>query len=53
MIKAAIETNISFGTYYAVSENEEKPWSIEKTKQELGYEPDVNTTEILEENDRA
>ncbi|MCM2990886.1 NAD(P)-dependent oxidoreductase [Bacillus safensis] len=53
MIKTAIKSDIPFGTYYAVSENEEKPWSTEKTKQELGYEPDVNTTEILEENDRA
>ncbi|MFS2259296.1 NAD-dependent epimerase/dehydratase family protein [Bacillus safensis] len=53
MIKAAVESDIPFGTYYAVSENEEKPWSTEKTKLELGYEPDVNTTEILEENDRA
>ncbi|PRS31389.1 NAD-dependent epimerase/dehydratase family protein [Bacillus pumilus] len=53
MIKAAIETAVPFGTYYAVSENEEKPWSTENTKQELGYRPDANTTEILEENDRA
>ncbi|EDW20024.1 NAD(P)-dependent oxidoreductase [Bacillus pumilus] len=53
MIKAAIETTVPFGTYYAVSENEEKPWSTENTKQELGYRPDVNTTEILEENDQA
>lgn len=53
MIKAAIESDIPFGTYYAVSENEEKPWSIEKTKQELGYEPDVNTTEILGDDDQA
>ncbi|MFP3812510.1 NAD-dependent epimerase/dehydratase family protein [Bacillus sp. SIMBA_005] len=53
MIKAAIETAVPFGTYYAVSENEEKPWSMKNTKQELGYIPDVNTTEILEENDQA
>ncbi|PCK20410.1 hypothetical protein CEY02_13410 [Bacillus pumilus] len=53
MTKAAIETEVPFGTYYAVSENEEKPWSTEKTKQELGYRPDVNTTEILEENDQT
>ncbi|MFJ5670091.1 NAD-dependent epimerase/dehydratase family protein [Bacillus safensis] len=53
MVKSAIETDIPFGTYYAVSENEEKPWSTEKTKQELGYEPDVNTTEILGDNDQA
>ncbi|MGM0726959.1 NAD(P)-dependent oxidoreductase [Bacillus sp. GBSW2] len=53
MTKAAIETTVPFGTYYAVSENEEKPWTTEKIKQELGYRPDVNTTEILEENDQA
>ena len=53
MIKAAIETDVPFGTYYAVSENEGKPWSTEKTKQELGYRPDVNTAEILKENDQA
>ncbi|UYO34907.1 NAD(P)-dependent oxidoreductase [Bacillus zhangzhouensis] len=53
LTKAAIETDIPFGTYYAVSENEEKPWSTEKTKQELGYKPDVNTTEILGEKDQA
>lgn len=29
MIKAAIETDVPFGTYYAVSENEGKPWSTE------------------------
>lgn len=53
MTKAAIETEVPFGTYYAVSENKEKPWSTEKTKQELGYKPDVDSTEILEENDQA
>ncbi|AOZ89643.1 hypothetical protein BK049_13705 [Bacillus xiamenensis] len=53
MTKAAIETDIPFGTYYAVSENEEKPWSTHKTREELGYRPDVNTTEILEEDDQA
>ena len=53
MIKAAIETDVPFGTYYAVSENEGKPWSTQSTKQELGYRPDVNTAEILKENDQA
>ncbi|MFS0654501.1 NAD-dependent epimerase/dehydratase family protein [Bacillus sp. 179-C3.3 HS] len=51
--KAAIETDVSFGTYYAVSENEGKPWSTEKAKQELGYRPDMNTTNILEEHDQS
>ncbi|AVM25088.1 NAD-dependent epimerase/dehydratase family protein [Bacillus pumilus] len=53
MTQAAIETTVPFGTYYAVSENDEKPWSTENTKHELDYRPDVNTTEILEEDDQA
>lgn len=53
IMKAAIETDVGFGTYYAVSENEKKPWSTSNAKQELGYRPDVNATDILDEDDQA
>jgi hypothetical protein len=39
LIECAITTTVKYGTYYAVSENSNKPWSIENTIQELIYSP--------------
>ncbi|MGE6628801.1 NAD-dependent epimerase/dehydratase family protein [Bacillus sp. NPDC077027] len=51
--KAAIESEVLFGTYYAVSDNLNKPWSTEKAKRELGYAPYKSTDELLEEHDET
>ncbi|WP_286058147.1 NAD-dependent epimerase/dehydratase family protein [Bacillus mojavensis] len=51
IFKAAIETNIRYGTYYAVSDNPGRPWSIESAVQELGFTPQINTAELLKEEE--
>lgn len=43
----AIEADVAYGTYYGVSENEGKPWSLENAKTELGYAPSINSADIL------
>ncbi|MFN2747566.1 MULTISPECIES: NAD-dependent epimerase/dehydratase family protein [Bacillus] len=47
IFKAAIESGITYGTYYAVSDNPQKPWSIDSAVRELGYTPKVNTSDLL------
>lgn len=51
IFKAAIETDIGYGTYYAVSDNPGKPWSIESAINELGYTPEMNTRDLLKEKE--
>ncbi|MBD1382530.1 NAD-dependent epimerase/dehydratase family protein [Metabacillus arenae] len=45
---AAIDSTIQFGTYYAVSDNLDHPWSVESAIRELGYKPTVNSTDVKE-----
>lgn len=49
LFRKAIESEIKYGTYYAVSNNPGKPWSLKKTIEELDYEPKRNSTDILKE----
>lgn len=44
----AIQTKMKFGTYYGVSDNKGKPWSIENAKRELGYVSKVTAQDLLE-----
>ncbi|KAB8138926.1 NAD(P)-dependent oxidoreductase [Gracilibacillus oryzae] len=39
IFQAAIETDKKYGTYYGVSDNENKPWDISNAISELGYKP--------------
>ncbi|MBW1786983.1 MAG: NAD(P)-dependent oxidoreductase [Deltaproteobacteria bacterium] len=44
---AAIDTKIKYGVYYAVSDNPENPWDIQKTMDELGNFTEKNSSQIL------
>ena len=48
----AIQAPVNYGTYYGVSDNPGKPWSIENAIEELGYAPARNALDILEERRR-
>ncbi|MCY8573339.1 NAD-dependent epimerase/dehydratase family protein [Bacillus haynesii] len=50
IFKAAIEFGKTYGTYYAVSDNKGRPWSIDSAIQELGYKPKVSASDILDED---
>jgi nucleoside-diphosphate-sugar epimerase len=39
LFQAAIETDLKYGVYYGVSDNPDKPWSIDNTIHDLGYQP--------------
>lgn len=39
IVECAINSDIKYGTYYAVSDNKNKPWSIDNAIRELGYKP--------------
>lgn len=45
--KALKTTSIEFGIYNAVSDNPNRPWSIQKAIDELGYTPTCNSLDIL------
>lgn len=45
--KAAIETATQYGIFYAVSDNPNKPWSLEDTKEKLGFKPAENSVQIM------
>ncbi|OIJ14676.1 hypothetical protein BKP37_07895 [Anaerobacillus alkalilacustris] len=47
LFRAAIETNISFGTYYGVSDNQGKPWDTKNTVEELGFKSQVNANSLF------
>ncbi|WP_077617428.1 NAD-dependent epimerase/dehydratase family protein [Bacillus sinesaloumensis] len=44
----AIQSTIKFGTYYGVSDNKDKPWSIENAKRELGFVSKMTSEDVLE-----
>lgn len=44
---SAIEADIKYGVYYAVSDNPENPWDIEKTIEELGDFAQINSEQLL------
>lgn len=44
VVRCAIETDRSFGLYYAISENPNRRWDITNTMVELGYRPQDSWT---------
>lgn len=49
IFEKSIATPTKYGTYFAVSNNPEKPWSIENTEKELDFQSLKNTIDILKE----
>lgn len=47
LFKRAIETDVNYGTYYGVSDNEDAIWDITNAINELGYKPIENSNDIL------
>ncbi len=47
VFKAAIETHVRFGIFYAVSDNRGRPWSIADTRTRLAYRPSENSDAVL------
>lgn len=47
LYKCAIESDIPYGTYYGVSDNQDKPWSMEKTYKELSFESTCTTIDLI------
>jgi NAD+ dependent glucose-6-phosphate dehydrogenase len=47
IFKNAIETNITYGVYYAVSDNPENPWDISSSVDRLGFHPKENSEVLL------
>jgi NAD+ dependent glucose-6-phosphate dehydrogenase len=52
LFKCAIESRVRFGIYYGVSDNPDKPWSIQNATDELGFKPRVNSRDLLEDNEQ-
>jgi NAD+ dependent glucose-6-phosphate dehydrogenase len=48
LFRRAINTDVKFGTYYGVSDNQGKPWDNDKTKRELGFESVWNAEDVIE-----
>ncbi len=51
IFRRAIETKISHGVYYGVSDNPGKPWDLSTTVRELGFHPQVNSLQLLKKNE--
>jgi NAD+ dependent glucose-6-phosphate dehydrogenase len=47
LFAAAIETTSRYGTFYGVSDNPDKPWSMEEAYRVLDYASEVNSTDLL------
>lgn len=47
IFEKAIEKDIRYGTYYAVSDNIGKPWDISNLESDLGFRSLVNASDIL------
>lgn len=50
IFKSAIEADKTYGTHYAVSDNPDRPWSITSAIRELGYEPKVNSADLMKKD---
>jgi NAD+ dependent glucose-6-phosphate dehydrogenase len=44
-----IQSTVRFGTYYGVSDNPDKPWSLESAYRELGFISMVNSLHVAKE----
>lgn len=49
VFRCAIEADVDFGIYYAISDNPNRRWDITNTMLELGYRPKDRWTEELDE----
>ncbi|KML33604.1 NAD-dependent epimerase/dehydratase family protein [Rossellomorea marisflavi] len=47
LFEKAMESSRAGGTYYGVSDNPGKPWSIDNARSELGYEPKRNAEQVV------
>lgn len=45
VVRAAIEAEVTYGLYYAISDNPDRRWDITDTMLELGYRPQDSWTE--------
>ncbi len=43
----AINTDVKYGVYYAVSDNPGRPWDISDTIDELGFNPQINSADLF------
>ena len=49
VVRCAIEAEVTFGLYYAVSDNPNRRWDITNTMLELGFRPKDRVTEVVDE----
>ena len=47
LFSKALRADIGYGIYYGVSDNPDRPWSIENAIRELGYHPTMNSQDIM------
>ncbi len=47
---SAIESDVEYGIYYAVSDNPGRPWSIKEAVAELSYRPRMNSEMIINQS---
>jgi len=52
IFRKALETQIKYGVYYAVSDNPGNPWDLSKAIHELGFRPQTNSQELLKEKNK-
>ncbi|MEJ2010053.1 MAG: NAD(P)-dependent oxidoreductase [Acidobacteriota bacterium] len=52
IFKSAIETEIKYGVYYAVSDNPDNPWDITDTMDKLGFHPEQNSVALQKGRNR-
>lgn len=53
VVRCAIEAEVSFGLYYAVSDNPNRRWDITNTMLELGYRPKDRWTDHSDEPENS
>jgi NAD+ dependent glucose-6-phosphate dehydrogenase len=53
VIERAIEADVLFGIYYAVSDNPNRRWDLTNTMLELGYRPKDSWEDILDETEEV
>ncbi|MGP9539825.1 NAD-dependent epimerase/dehydratase family protein [Brachybacterium sp. AOP43-C2-M15] len=46
VVRCAIEAEVAFGLYYAISDNPDRRWSLSNTQLELGYKPRDSWTSL-------
>ena len=51
VVKCAIEAEVDFGIYYAISDNANRRWSMTNTNLELGYRPQDSWSDLAPEDE--